>query len=492
MNNQYYNLIGNFEGKKILIVGDAILDTYIKGYSERLSREAPVPIINVEEQIHECGGAANTAINCSALGAEVIFITVLGKDNDGKELIDVLKSNKINTDYIIQEKNRSTLSKRRVTASSSILLRIDEGNTDSISSETESVLYDRIKKIYHSVDAVILSDYGYGILTESVIKHLRKLKSEKEKIFVIDSKDLKKFKSIQPKAVKPNYEETVTLLNLSKITNNARIKQVSVKGEKLLEVTGAEVVISTMDADGSFLFEKGKEPFWIKAIPGDNRNAIGAGDTFISAFALSLCCKNDAKAALEIASAAASIVVQKEGTCSCSAEELKGYFSGNPKYFNSLLSLVGKIEKFRVSGKKIVFTNGCFDILHKGHIDLLNQAKSFGDILIVGLNSDISIKRLKGEDRPINSLEDRISVLSGLATIDFIISFEEDSPSKIIQAIKPDFFVKGGDYKTKIIPEASIVNEFGGEVRVVGFIEDKSTTNIINKIKDSSPSSKAV
>lgn len=492
MNNHYGDLIGSFEGKKILIIGDAILDTYIKGYSERLSREAPVPIINVEKQIHECGGAANTAINCAALGAEVIFITVLGNDNDGRALIDVLKSNKVNTDHILQNGNRSTLSKRRVTASSSILLRIDEGNTDPISSDTESSLAEKINNVYPSVDAVILSDYGYGILTGQVIQHLKKLKLLNDKIFIVDSKDLRKFKSIQPKAVKPNYEETLHLLNLPKITNSSRINQVSSQGQRLLEVTGSQVVISTMDADGSLLFEKGKEPIWIKAIPGDNKNAIGAGDTFISALTLSLCCKDDAKTGLEIASAAASIVVQKEGTCSCSAEELKNYFSENPKYVSSLLSLVAKIKKMKASGKKIVFANGCFDILHKGHIDLLNKAKSFGDILIVGLNSDESIKRLKGNDRPINSLDDRISVLSGLASIDFIIPFEEDSPSRIIEEIQPDVFVKGGDYKTKIIPEASLVNQFGGEVKVISFVEDKSTTNIINKIKDSSPTSKAV
>ncbi|GAL85960.1 nucleotidyltransferase [Sporocytophaga myxococcoides] len=492
MNNQYCDLIRSFEGKKILIIGDAILDTYIKGNSERLSREAPVPIINVEEQIHECGGAANTAINCAALGAMVIFLTVLGNDNDGKVLIDILKSNNVNTDYILQDKNRSTISKRRVTASSSILLRIDEGNTDAISSENESSLAERINKVYPSVDAVILSDYGYGILTGEVIQHLQELKSNNEKIFIVDSKDLRRFKSIHPKAVKPNYEETLNLLNLPKITNRSRIKQVSAKGQSLLEVTGSQAVISTMDADGSILFENGKEPLWIKAIPGENKNAIGAGDTFISAMALSFCCKDDAKIALEIASAAASIVVQKEGTCSCSAEELIIYFSENPKYVSSLLSLAGKIKILKASGKKIVFANGCFDILHKGHIDLLNKAKSFGDILIVGLNSDESIKRLKGNDRPINSLDDRISVLSGLASIDFIIPFEEDSPSKIIEEIKPDVFVKGGDYKTKIIPEASLVNQFGGEVKVISFVEDKSTTNIINKIKDSNPSTKAV
>lgn len=487
MKDQLKELIGSFKNYKVLVIGDAILDTYIKGVTDRLSREAPVPIINVQEQEHDCGGASNTAINVAALGAQTFFLSVIGKDESSKELMNVLKKNKVNTECVIRDKNRKTLAKKRVTAFSNILLRLDEGDTELVSKSAEKEMIEKIKRLYKVADAIVLSDYGYGVITENVIQFIKKLREQKPKVLIVDSKNLKRFKTLSPTAVKPNYEEAISLLGIKKLHQSERIAQILENGKKLQDLTGAECIAATMDADGTVLFEKGKKPFLISAVPQDNKNSIGAGDTFISALTLSFCAQATAHEAGEIASAAAAVVLKKEGTVVCTCNELKAYFNETPKYILNLQELSHKIESLKKEGKKIVFTNGCFDILHKGHVSLLNQAKTFGDVLIVGLNSDASIKRLKGTDRPINCLDDRITVIAGLQSVDLILSFEENSPAKIIKAIKPDIFVKGGDYTSASIPEATLVKQLGGEVRIINFIKNRSTTRIIKKIREADP-----
>jgi D-beta-D-heptose 7-phosphate kinase/D-beta-D-heptose 1-phosphate adenosyltransferase len=484
MKDHLKELIGKFSSFKVLVIGDAILDTYIKGITDRISREAPVPIINVLEEENDCGGAANTAINVAALGAQTYFLSVIGKDENGKLLTDVLKKHKVNTECLIKDKDRKTLAKKRITAFSNILLRIDEGDIEPIGKETEKKLLENFKLLFKNMDAIILSDYGYGIITEQILECVKKLQEKKSKILVIDSKDLRKFKLLNPTAVKPNYEETIRLLNVPKLLNGQRVDQILEVGKKLHELTGAEHIAATIDADGTILFEKGKKPFLIPSIPQDNKNAIGAGDTFISAMTLSLCCGASGRTAIEIASAAAAVIMQKEGTVVCTMNELKAYFNDTPKYIQHSTDLTKKIDALKKEGKKIVFTNGCFDILHKGHVSLLNQAKALGDVLIVGINGDASIKRLKGNERPINCLDDRITVLAGLEAVDYLVSFEEDSPYKIIKAIKPDVFAKGGDYEVESILEAPLVKQLGGEVKIITFVDGKSTTGIIDKIKE--------
>lgn len=485
MKEQLRKMIGMFGNYRILVIGDAILDTYIKGTSERICREAPVPVINVHEQEHDCGGAANTAINVAALGAETYFLSVTGKDDSSSLLIEVLKKKKVHTGYIIRDRQRTTLAKKRVTASSSILLRIDEGNTEAISARTEAGLLRTLRKLYRTADAVILSDYGYGVVTDAVIGTLKELREESPKILIVDSRELQRFRKLSPTAVKPNYEETIRLLKLPRLQDSDRVQQVKEFGRKLLEATGAQYVAATMDAEGTILFEKGKKPFRVHAIPQDNKKAIGAGDTFISSLALGLCAGASAQEAVQIASAAAAIVMQKDGTVICTNHELREFFSEDSKRFSSLDELAAKVQELKKEGRRIVFTNGCFDILHRGHVSLLNQAKTFGDVLIVGINSDKSIRRLKGEERPINSLEDRIMVLAALQSVNYLVPFEEDSPARIIKALKPDVFVKGGDYTVDSIPEAPLVQQLEGVVRIIPLIDNRSTTNIIKKIRKS-------
>jgi D-beta-D-heptose 7-phosphate kinase / D-beta-D-heptose 1-phosphate adenosyltransferase len=238
-----------------------------------------------------------------------------------------------------------------------------------------------------------------------------------------------------------------------------------------------------LDTEGAIIFEEGRSPYRTYANPVPHSYAAGAGDTFVSALALALGAGAHTPAAAEIASAASSIVVCKEGTASCSSEELIEHFSTEEKFVNDAFQLTARIAYYRRNGLRVVFTNGCFDILHRGHISYLNKAKEFGDILIVGLNSDNGVRRLKGPDRPINSLEDRGQVLSALSCVDHIIPFDEDTPAELIKVIEPDVFVKGGDYTRETLPEAPLVEKQGGEVVLLPYISDRSTTGIIEKIQ---------
>jgi D-beta-D-heptose 7-phosphate kinase/D-beta-D-heptose 1-phosphate adenosyltransferase len=476
------DIIEQFKNLKVLVVGDAILDTYVKGAPDRVSREAPVLVFNVDEQEHQCGGAANTAINVAALGAETYFLTVMGKDSSSRELIDVLKKYPVHTDHIIRDKGRTTIAKKRIIADTHHLMRIDEGTTSAINANCEKELLAKIAEVYANVDAIILSDYGFGVITNNIINGIKDITADDDKILVVDGRDVSRFKCLKPNAVKPNYEEAIKLLNIEK-SLGSRADQLQEYSKKLHDITGAGKVAVTLDVDGVIFFQKGKPPFRILANAQDNKNAIGAGDTFISAMTLSLAAEVKGETAAQIAAAAAAVVVQKEGTVGCSNAELKAYFNAVPKYISQKGQLTEVLKELKKQGKKVVFTNGCFDIIHKGHITLLNKAREAGDVLIVGVNNDNSIRKLKGPGRPINNLEDRITVLAGLQSVDYLVTFEEESPVDLIKEVHPDVFVKGGNYTETSIPESQLLKKLGCKVKIVPYIEDHSTTYIINKIQ---------
>lgn len=484
MKTEIKNTIDGFKNLKILIVGDAVLDTYIYGSNDRICREAPVPVFNKHEEKFCCGGAANTAINLAALGAETYFLSVIGKDANGKELLDLLQKHKVHCKYILKDKTRRTIAKKRVIASSNIILRLDEGSVNDINKHLEDLLLQHFFELEEIVDAIVLSDYGFGVLTDRFISSIKQITSSFSKPIIIDSKKLGRFKNLHPTAIKPNYEEYLTLMDFSKVAKNKRAAQVFNNSETLLKNSGAENVAVTLDADGVALVQKGKKPYYISCIPQDAKNTIGAGDTFISALTLGIAAGLPTETATEIAAAAAAIVVQKDGTTLCSNMQLKSYFNAIPKFISTNEELLNIVKELREEGKKIVFTNGCFDLIHKGHIALLNKARKAGDILIVGVNDDESVKKVKGNDRPVNTLEDRITVLAGLQSIDYIVSFAEESPLQLIKAVHPDVFVKGADYSESSIPEMPLLKRLGCEVKIIPHTHDISTTEIIQRINE--------
>ncbi len=285
-------------------------------------------------------------------------------------------------------------------------------------------------------------------------------------------------------AVKPNYDETLRLLGgRAAARGAARAEMMARHGERLLDITGAQIAAVTLDTEGALFFERGRAPYRTYARPGDHTRAAGAGDTFASALALALAAGGDVAASAEIASAAAATVVAKEGTATCSLGELRGYVAGDDKVAPDLPTLLERLNMARRAGKRVVLTNGCFDILHRGHIGYLNAAKALGDLLVVGVNTDATVRRLKGSTRPINALDDRTAVLAGLSAVDHIVAFEEPTAVELCAAVRPHVFVKGGDYTRDRLPEAAVVEAHGGEVRLLPYLRDQSTTSIIERVR---------
>ncbi len=479
-------MIDSFAKRKVLVVGEAMLDSYLQGTSSRLNREAPVPIVDVREQVYVPGGAANTAVNLRSLGVQVAFLSVVGDDHEGGQLLRSLEERGVSAEHVLKQEGRGTLSKQRVIAGSQMVVRFDQGTTSAVDAGTERKLTARLVRLFVESDAVVISDYDYGIITPRVLETLQQLQAKQPRLIVVDSKRLTAYRDLGVAAVKPNYEEAVQLLGLEqKQEGEARVRQIEMQGRRILEVTGAAIAAITLDHSGALIFHgEDATPYRTYARPEPNSRAAGAGDTFASALAAGLACGAPIEHAAELASAAASIVVSKNGTAACFAEELKEHFSTHEKFITDIFQLALRVAAYRKAGRKVVFTNGCFDILHSGHTAYLNRAKALGDILIVGLNSDSSVRKLKGPNRPINALDDRAQVLEALSCVDHIVPFDGETPDELIRMIRPDVFVKGGDYTRKNLPEADRVEALGGRVEILPYLAEYSTTGVIEKIRN--------
>lgn len=478
-------LVDAFVGLKVLVLGDAMLDSYLEGFSNRICREAPVPVVTLSRRENAPGGAANTAVNVSSLGAQVTFLSVIGDDPEGLLLRQSLRKQGVSTDHLLVRPSRQTLAKHRVMAGSQLLVRFDQGTTDPIDPETEQALIDRLVQVAPLCDAVIVSDYDYGILTPRVIAALAEIQASTPFLLTVDSKDLAAYRPVGVTAVKPNYQEAAALLDIETLEGSEeRVEQIIAHQKELVEITGVQIIAVTLDTDGSVVFEQGSPPHRTYARPGPHSRAAGAGDTFLSTLTLALAAGAHTPAAAELASVAAEIVVHQDGTVACSAETLRGYVSVTEKYVTDLPDLLDRIAFYRQQGQRIIFTSGCFDILHRGHITYLNRAKALGGILVLALNSDESVQRLKGPTRPINTVEDRAQVLAALSCIDHIVPFSEDVPTRLIEAIKPEVYVKGGDYTRDTLPEVPLIDAQGGEVHILPYLQDMSTTSIIERIRE--------
>lgn len=483
----FLSIIQAFKTKRILVIGDFILDVYVKGISTRLCPEAPVPVVDVTDRVELLGGAANTACNVATLGANVYFASVIGYDNDGDTAIALLQQAGIDTGKVIRSHSRKTIVKTRVMAGGHVLTRFDAGDETPVDEESHQALLSVLQDI-GQYDAIIISDYIKGVITQPLIDTLAEARQQNTSLFIaVDSKRLSFFHKLQPSLVKPNYDEAIKLLSLTPQGSN-RQEQLASLGEQLYTQTHAAITALTLDAEGALVFEKNNCTHKTTAPAVANPNVSGAGDTYISAFTLACITGVAPVTASAVATAAAAIAIQKEGTASCSCKELQNYFDVHSKYISSYETLGMICDLYRTSGRKIVFTNGCFDILHSGHVSYLEQARNRGDVLIVGVNTDDSIKRLKGETRPINTLADRMKVLAALRSVDYVIAFgseENDTPIPVLEVVKPHIFAKGGDYTEADLPEAETIKRNGGEIIFIPFVPDHSTSIIIQRIHSS-------
>jgi len=486
MKTDYFTLIKKFGKFKILVIGDFILDVYLSGTCTRLAPEASVPVVDINARQYCLGGAANAAANLSALGAKVFFCTVAGQDSAYEIAGRLLKDSGISTDFIACSPERETLVKTRIKSTSHTLVRFDEGIQGAIESDLETQLIHNLHVAYHQCDAVLVADYDKGTLSATVITELKKLKLQQDKFIAVDSKRLAAFSALAPDLIKPNYEEAIKLLNIP-YSKDSRAEQLKPFGKHFQQKTNASVIALTIDNDGTLCFDQGDFIQHVPAPKVTSPSVSGAGDTFVSACMLALQAGAGIPAALQIATAAAGIAIAKQETAICGRHELINSLTADEKVILQLTILKRKCEGFRKEGKRIVFTNGCFDILHSGHVSYLQQAKAMGDVLVVGLNTDESIRRLKGKGRPVNTLENRLNVLSALGCIDHVVPFgglKDDTPAQLLKLIRPDLFVKGADYKDKHLPEGKLLGRMGCKIAFLPYVFNQSTTEIIARINE--------
>lgn len=484
LSDSFVNSINRWSSFNLLVVGDAILDSYVCGHANRLCREAPAPIVAVEHQQDVAGGAANTAANVAGLGGKVTFLSVIGADAAADRLQQILEQQGVITTHLIRDSGRTTLLKQRILADQQILARLDQGSTEMLTADLEQALLAQLIDLFPRCDGVIISDYRYGIITPRVIQILAELQAQHSRTLVVDSRCLQDYRAVGATAVKPNYSEALQLLNLPPAP--ARAEQLLPYGEQLLQMTGAHLVALTLDCEGAVGFEAQQMPIRTTVDPVPPNQTSGAGDTFVAALTLALTAGSTAAEAISLATAATAVAVRQPGTTVCQLEALYRSLlnrTANHKLLDPT-ELSKQVQQYRAAGRRIVFTNGCFDILHAGHVTYLAQAKALGEVLIVGVNSDDSVRRLKGDSRPVNTLADRLTVLSALSCIDHLVPFAELNPNNLIRMICPDFFVKGGDYSREQLPEVELVEELGGVIKILPYIDNRSTTRLIHHIRE--------
>jgi D-beta-D-heptose 7-phosphate kinase/D-beta-D-heptose 1-phosphate adenosyltransferase len=482
------NIIRRFSQLKVAVLGEAMLDRYLCGAVRRVCAEAPAPVVDIESQRDLPGGAANTAANAARLGALTALGSVIGGDCEGDRLIESLLCEGVETTAIVRSHARQTLCKQRVAVRDQILLRFDQGTTHPIDSHDERQLCEWLAGQFETADVVLISDYNYGIVTPRVVRFLSDKTQRKSHgpLIAVDARRLTRFRQIGPTAVKPNLSEAAELLQLPDADKVRQIRRVAARRTRLLDACGAKIAAVTLDCDGAIVLEQDRQPIRTFGSNVQRPQVSGAGDTYFAALALSLAAGAPTAMAAEIAGAASEIAVRKEATATCSSTELLRRWNPTVSPAKTLTEVAAAAAEHRRARRRVVLTNGCFDILHRGHVTYLHRARALGDVLVVAVNTDDSIKRLKGPARPINPLADRLCVLSALGCVDLLVAFDDDTPHAVVEAIRPDIFVKGGDYTRDTLPEASLVERLGGQVVILPLVEDRSTSGMIERIRSTS------
>jgi len=462
----------------ILVVGDLMIDHYLWGSCERISPEAPVQVVDIQKETTVLGGAGNVVNNLKALGANVSVSSVMGDDDNGHELVNMLHDIGVNTENLIIEQKRKTSKKSRVIAVSQQILRYDKESKNDILPKSAQKILESIAKSINTYDAVILSDYGKGVLTQELSQGLIELAKKHDVKVLVDPKGKDFSKYCGAYLLTPNKKEAVLATGID-IKDEESLKKALLK---LKNECDLDVSLITLSEDGIATYEKEVKIF--PTVAKEVFDVTGAGDTVIASIAFALSIGKSLEETAAFANLAAGVVVGKIGSATVTIDEIEDYEASLHKstsdaHIKNFEEIDTIVQRYKTNGKKIVFTNGCFDILHVGHVKYLQIAKSFGDVLIVGLNSDASVSRLKGPSRPINPAEDRAYLLAALEAVDFVVPFEADTPYELINMIAPDVLVKGGDYEGKEV----IGTEFASELKLVDFVDGKSTTKTIEKIQ---------
>jgi D-beta-D-heptose 7-phosphate kinase/D-beta-D-heptose 1-phosphate adenosyltransferase len=469
----------------ITVVGDVLLDEYLHGGAARVAREAPVPAVTVTHADAVPGGAGNLAANLAALGARVRLIGVVGDDEAGHRLREALKRSGVDDGSLVTEPGRRTVVKRRLVAEGQLIARFDEGDPTPPNAAAAGDMARAAARLIRTSDAVVVSDYGYGVVGDTVVRGLNAERRRNRRVLVVDAHDPAAFVALVPTAVTPSFAEVAPLLpdEAREATGPDRADVVRDACGALHAATGADIVAVTLDRDGTVVCERDRPPYRTWTLPAPHSRACGAGDSYTAGFSLALAAGASTTEAAEIAQAAAAVVTGREGTATCSADDLREHLSATTSSLMTADKLAERVAFHKRQGRRVVFTNGCFDLLHRGHVDLLNRAKALGDVLVVGLNTDDGVRALKGPDRPLTTLEDRARVLAALSCVDHLVAFDEPTAEHLVDLLRPDVYVKGGNPVHEPVPEAPLVEAYGGQVRILPHAEDRSTAAIVERIR---------
>ena len=471
-------IIPKGKSPKILVIGDLMIDFYLWGSSNRVSPEAPVQIIDIDKENAVLGGAGNVVSNLKSLGAQVDVIGVIGDCNNSEKLKDLLNKLDVETKYLITQKDRITSKKSRIIASHQQVVRFDHESSDEIDMSSQIAILKYFSKIIKEYEVILLSDYGKGVLTKNLTQSLINLAKKNNKKILIDPKGLDYSKYKGAYLLTPNKKEASEATNININDNKSLNKAIM----QLKTQCDLEVSLITLSDSGVAVYDDS-----LRILPTITREVFdvtGAGDTVLASLGFSLACGFNINDAVNFSNLAAGVVVGKIGSSTVTLNEIIEYESSfnkssSDKHIKTFDEISILCKELNSRDKKIVFTNGCFDILHAGHVQYLEISKSYGDVLILGLNSDRSVKALKGDERPFNDQFDRAYILAALEVVDFVVIFDEDTPYELIKIIKPDILIKGSDYEGKEV----VGQDIAGELKLIQFVDGKSTTKIVEKIK---------
>ena len=485
--NPLLERIDRFAGCTVLVLGDVMLDAYVYGHVERVSPEAPIPVLRIDNRREMLGGAGNVARNVAALGARVILVGVAGEDEAGRSIATQLAEadgGRISGRLVIDQ-GRPTTRKTRFVSGTQQLLRVDEEIARPIGGATAEAVLARFKEALAESDIVILSDYSKGVLSEAVLAAAIAAAHAAGKRVVADpkSRDFSRYRHVD--VLKPNRLEITQATGID-CRDDATTEQA---GRAALATAEAGAVIVTRGAHGVSIIPKDGPALHLPTLARAVFDVSGAGDTLVSCLAVALAAGADLAEATELANAAAGIVVGKAGTeCVSPTELAQGLHLGalieTDRKVATLTGALDQVARWRAAGLRVGFTNGCFDLIHPGHVRLLGQARAACDRLIVGLNADASVKRLKGPERPVQNEVARATVMASIGAVDLVILFGEDTPLALIEALRPDVLIKGADYRIDQVVGADVVQSYGGKVVLADLEAGQSTTGTIGRIRE--------
>jgi D-beta-D-heptose 7-phosphate kinase/D-beta-D-heptose 1-phosphate adenosyltransferase len=476
-----FDVLNKLNDVRIAIIGDVMIDVFVAGAVERVSPEAPVPVVRSLSQRSVPGGAANVAANILSLGASVDLVGVIGDDSGRQELQDAfLKFGGYHDRGLVVDKSRMTTKKKRILAQHQQVVRIDYEDTHPLNDDIESEIVDRAKDALRNCDVAVLSDYGKGVLSDAVLQDIIAFANKLGKTTIVDPKrrDLRTYRGAT--LMTPNRSELTLATGLACETD----AEAELAAKVAQEVFGGDILLTRADRGMSF-FAKSARPMHVSTAAQEVFDVSGAGDTVVAVLAAMLAAGVEIEEAVRIANHAAGIVVGKVGTATLTNDELLASLSHSPHHsamggqlldWQNAAIVRGEWKK---RGFKVGFANGCFDLLHPGHISLISQAAAACDRLILALNSDASVRRLKGPTRPVQDERARAEVIGAIKGVDLVVLFNQDTPLELIELLKPDVLVKGADYAINEVVGADVVTSAGGRVLLAKLVDGQSTTRLI-------------